>query len=121
MELCWTRNDLVNTVLRDEHGKPIYRIETPNRFLDRVTTISRFLPGPQTTTGDVAPPQDPENVQTDNASETDIHVLGLQEDQIVQIQWKPRVQAVFNYNGWQQKASDYMPGHGIFFRQTPYD
>jgi hypothetical protein len=119
MELRWTRNDLINTVLRDGRGKPIYRIETPNRFLKRATTISRFVPGPQTPTDNVAPAGDTEDVRTDNASDTDIHVLGLQEDQVVHIQWgTPRAQAVFSYNGWQKKVNDYMLGQGILRRQA---
>ncbi|KAI0259051.1 hypothetical protein BC834DRAFT_834187 [Gloeopeniophorella convolvens] len=45
MELTFTRSKLLNTVVLDESGRPIYRIETPGRALQlaaRTSTISKF-------------------------------------------------------------------------------
>ena len=41
-ELHFSRNSVRNTVLRDEQGNPVYRIDTPFKLKNRVTTISRL-------------------------------------------------------------------------------
>ena len=43
MELHLSRSTLLNTVLRDERGNPIYRIESPQlKASGRTVTITRF-------------------------------------------------------------------------------
>jgi len=116
MELRWTRNDLINTVLRDECGRPVYRIETPNRFRNRKALISRIQPNPAASnTSDSN--ETAKYVSTDDASDTDIILQRLEEVPVANITWNPHsVQPVFHYNGRERQLNDYLPGQGVMRR-----
>ncbi|KZV64335.1 hypothetical protein PENSPDRAFT_757333 [Peniophora sp. CONT] len=81
MELHFTRPDLLNAVLRDAHGTPVYRIKTDSalRVSERTTTLSRIIGAPTL--------ELPELVSADYKSDSssDLSVLdGLQEQLVGQ-------------------------------------
>ena len=105
MELHWVRPDLLNTVFRDEHGRPHYRTETNGSafgIAERTTTISRFV--------DVDPSlySATERVTTDDKSDTDILINRLREQPVAQIVWRRVSQSIFKYNAKEVKAKDLM-------------
>jgi hypothetical protein len=86
MELYLSRS-LMNTILRDTQGTPCYRIETSSKWLHKTTTVSKFGPragGGSSSRGetDIAPRHNA------HASETDIHLMSLEEIKLVQIEWR---------------------------------
>lgn len=104
MELHFTRPNLLDTVLRDAHGTPVYRIETDGNALqlsERTTTISRFL--------DVPAPGSAERVLADNMSDTDILLNALEEQPVGQIVWRRLKQSGLKFDGKEVKVNDFMP------------
>ncbi|KZV64336.1 hypothetical protein PENSPDRAFT_757334 [Peniophora sp. CONT] len=104
MELHFTRPNLLNTVLRDEHGTPVYRIETDGPALqlsERTTIISRFV--------NVPAPGSAERVLADNMSDTDILLNALEEQPIGQIVWRRLKQSSLKFDGKEVKVNDFMP------------
>ena len=104
MELHFTRPGILNTVLRDAQGTPVYRIETDGSALqlaERTTTISRFL--------DVPAPGSAERVLADNMSDTDILLNALEEQPIGQIVWRRLKQSTLKLGEKEVKVNDFMP------------
>ncbi|KAI0062117.1 hypothetical protein BV25DRAFT_1916401 [Artomyces pyxidatus] len=114
MELRFSRNNLLNTVLRDERGEPLFRIHTTPGWTGRITTVSRFVAGRKSTSY-ARPPV--EGVRRDNASDTDIHLMGLEEREVAQIEWHAFRQSVFCHGGQKKKIDSYMPGKGVLQRR----
>ncbi|KAI0035013.1 hypothetical protein K488DRAFT_83474 [Vararia minispora EC-137] len=122
MELRFTRDNILNTVLRDRCGRPLYRIESPWKVKNRITTISRIFPNPFSTSGDGDAPEEDaegaaegqENVRADNASDTDILLAGMEERVVAQILWQDRGQSIFTIDGRERKLNEYMPATSIF-------
>ena len=103
MELHFVRPNLLNTVFRDEHGRPRYRTETNGSAFgvsERTTTISRFIGGDPS----LYPIE--ERVTADDKSDTDILVNGLQEQPVAQIVWHRVSQSIFKYDGKEVKVKD---------------
>ncbi|KZV73771.1 hypothetical protein PENSPDRAFT_749813 [Peniophora sp. CONT] len=103
MELHFVRPDLLNTVFRDEHGRPRYRTETNGTafgFSERTTTISRIVGG------DPSLYPDTERVTADDKSDTDIFINGLEEQPVSQIVWRRVAQSIFKYDGKEVKVKD---------------
>ena len=104
MELHFTRPGILNTVLRDAQGTPVYRIETDGSTLqlaERTTTISRFL--------NVPAPGSAERVLADNMSDTDILLNALEEQPIGQIVWRRLKQSTLKFGEKEVKVNDFMP------------
>ncbi|KAI0035014.1 hypothetical protein K488DRAFT_44305 [Vararia minispora EC-137] len=91
MELRFTRNSILNTVLRDTNGTPLYRIESPWKVRNRKTTISRILPGPYSPRG---------------GQDGDDRV-------VAEILWQGVGQSVFIFGGQERKLREYMPRTGM--------
>lgn len=125
MELRFARDSLLNTVLRDAHGRPIYRIETPKRRTGRITTISRIELGPDSPALDGTSPWCVDDlprgglsgayVRTDNASDTDIHILRMIERPVASVKWTKQY-ALFQHAGWERPLGAYMRGKGVLGR-----
>lgn len=120
MELRFSRNNLLNTVLRDADGKPLYRISTHKGSTGETSVISRFV----SREGQYLDKDDAEEVQVarshDDADETDIHLLRLEEQETARIEWHFRRQTVFKFAGRSVKVGDYMPGKGFFRRYIAF-
>jgi len=87
MELHLSRS-LGNTVLRDAQGMPRYRTESSLKWLGRTTIVSRF----ESRDGSSVKP-----IETRDAartSETDIHLMSLEENEIARIEWRS------SWSGW---------------------
>jgi len=126
MELHYSRPNLLNTVLRDARGTPMYRIESPRKMANRLTTITRFVPpgaplsppvpdvdgasssggGPD---GSAASAPKIKRVRSDNASDTDILLAGLEEHVVAQIVWQHFEDTVFKFGGREVKLGEYLP------------
>ncbi|VDB86885.1 unnamed protein product [Peniophora sp. CBMAI 1063] len=103
MELHWVRPNLLNTVFRDEHGRPRYRTQTNGSAFsmsDRTTTITRFIGG------DPSLYPTTELVDTDDKSDTDILLNKLEEKPVAEIAWHRVSQSIFKYDGKEVKAKD---------------
>ncbi|KAI0044127.1 hypothetical protein FA95DRAFT_301689 [Auriscalpium vulgare] len=118
MELRFSRNSLFNTVLRDTQGAPLFRIDTrkgPRKV--SLTTVSRFVGGVDEPSREVLADGTSRNVTGDGASDTDILLMGLQEEQVAQIEWHYWSQSIFRIRGETKEVKEYMPGKGVLRRQ----
>ncbi len=100
-----TTRAILNTVLRDDHGEPLYRIETSfKNTREEVTTISRFLPeaGTSGTNG-------PSSVKGDTAEETDILLRALSEQEFAKIEWHRFHSTLFKWADRTMEINAYMP------------
>lgn len=99
MELHWCRSWLIESVIRDEYGKPLYRITT-DRKPER-TTITRFVGGnPRHSAAS--------RVVSDAKSDTDIIRYGLEEVFVAEIVWRRIAQSTFKYHGERIKVKDFI-------------
>ncbi|KAI0044129.1 hypothetical protein FA95DRAFT_301981 [Auriscalpium vulgare] len=116
MELHFSRNRLLNTVLRDSQGAPLFRVDTQKGKLS-VTTVSRFVGGVKESEVHGA---GRERVTGDNVSDTDILLMGLQEEPVAQIEWHYWSQSVFRIHGETREVKEYMPSKGVFQTQRVF-
>ncbi|KAA1471311.1 hypothetical protein DENSPDRAFT_880375 [Dentipellis sp. KUC8613] len=102
-----TTRAILNTVLRDDHGEPRYRIETSfEHTRENETTISRFLP--ETGTSGTKNPPAP-SVKGNTAEETDILLRSLSEQEFAKIEWHRFHPTVFKWAGKTVEIDSYMP------------
>jgi hypothetical protein len=113
MELHFARDDLLNTVLRDAHGKPLYRIESPLKLVNRTTTVARILHAPEESTSGPSPSDLEERVTADNASDTDILLAGMEECVVAEITWQDFESSVFKFGEREVKVNEYLPAPGL--------
>ncbi|KAI0315648.1 hypothetical protein OF83DRAFT_1035037, partial [Amylostereum chailletii] len=97
MKLIFSRYSLLNAVLRDAQGSPLYRIETSHSWSNRSTTISRFVAGPHA-----------QIIESNRA-----HPLV----EVAEIRWHAVKQSVFVFKGMERKLGDYLRGKGLMRRQ----
>ncbi|KAI0044128.1 hypothetical protein FA95DRAFT_1608806 [Auriscalpium vulgare] len=118
MELRFSRNSLFNTVLRDTQGTPLFRIDTrkgPRKV--SLTNVSRFVGGVDEPSREMLADGTSRNVTGDGASDTDILLMGLQEEQVAQIEWHQWSQSIFRIRGQTKEVKEYMPHRGVLRRQ----
>ena len=115
IELRYSRNNLLNSVLRDAQGTPRFRFESPFKFHDRKTVISRFdapgsLPGRDDDTGGVY------SRKANSDSETDIHMMGLKEEPVAEIHWHTFKEAEFVFDGKKRSLGEWINSKRIIRR-----
>ena len=104
MDLHFTRPDILNTVLRDARGTPLYRVETNSSiFSEGTTTISRIVGAPE------SGPNFSEYVVSDDRSDTDILLHGLEEKPVGQILWRRVKPSIFKLGETEVPVDRYMP------------
>ena len=110
MELHFMNEDVLNTIARDHHGEPIYRIATSSALvpINRTTTISRFEKAAHT------------DDKLDKAAKTaalaagevEADLPGYDEYPVAQIVWHGMKQSVFKFmgrGGEELKLDDWLP------------
>jgi len=128
-ELHFSRNSLLNTVLRNGQGNPVYRIESPFKCSNRVTTISRFAtplssekassmtatahhpsPAKSALVRDAASAGRWSRSATSKDQDQDIlQLAGLEEHVVAKILWHCFKQSVFTIGGDEITLKAYMP------------
>ena len=115
MELHFSRASLLNSVLRDADGTPVYRIATPSTLPRRVTTIARFT-GERWTRGgrssaDAAAGSQgaPGGWKGDERDADVLQLAGMEERVVAEIDWRLVGRSVFTVGGRRVKVQDYMP------------
>ncbi len=107
MNLYQTSSGLLNNSYANESGQVIYKVSTPNKFSNCVTTVSRIVPS------DYEPPHVENNelgsLQKARSEEVDFKdrfaPLGY-------IDWKVFASSVLRYNGTEVKATEYLKKQG---------
>ena len=101
--------DILNTIARNHHGEPVYRISTSSALIpiNRTTTISRFEPSEHS------------DAKADEAAKTaalvgddeDADLAGYDEHLVAQIVWHGMKQSVFKFAGQEVtlKVDEYLP------------
>jgi len=131
LELHFSHDYVLSTVLRDGQGNPVYRIDSPLKLKNNATTISRFaappsstlsIAGPSSSATTFAPEDDSDleraSVDIDKKSsdlDWDIPQLAETEEHVVaQIMWKYFKQPAFRFGGEEVKLKEYMPPSSFF-------
>ena len=83
MQLTLTRESPTNSVYRDQDGMPIYRVETPLKTVGMTSMITRFVSDSSSSHGESIIP-----ARSDTESETDVHLMRLEEEEVAQILWR---------------------------------
>ncbi|KAK0234910.1 hypothetical protein EDD85DRAFT_61092 [Armillaria nabsnona] len=107
MNLYQTSSGLLNNSYANESGQVIYKVSTPNKFSNCVTTVSRIVPS------DYEPPRVEDNelgsLQKAQSEEVDFKdrfaPLGY-------IDWKVFASSVLRFNGTEVKAIEYLKKQG---------
>ena len=104
MKLTLSRNSPTNSVYRNQDGTPLYRVETPWKLVDKISTITRFVPNSVTAHVESIAP-----VRSDNESDTDIHLMRLEEKEVAQIHWHRFGKTMFKFGDHTVSVGTYMP------------
>jgi hypothetical protein len=99
MELFLLKNCSLNTVLVDENGEARYRIQTPFKFANRATTITRAQSA---------------NYLSMSDSATLIESPGLNMTELGQIHWRCFSSSILCYNGFEMPINEYLKRNGFF-------
>ena len=83
MQLTLTRESPTNSVYRDQDGRPLYRVETPPKSVGMTSMITRFVSNSSSSHDESITP-----ARSDTESETDIHLMRLEEEEVAQILWR---------------------------------
>ncbi|KAF7980163.1 hypothetical protein HWV62_39627 [Athelia sp. TMB] len=98
MELFFSHNDPINTVLRTPDGQLLYKISTPGTDLllpGKTTTIAKVLPG------DIADPETPNEVDMQDRL-----------TEVAAIKWQLKDSSVLSYDGQEVDIKEFMPAAG---------
>ncbi|KAK0475747.1 hypothetical protein IW261DRAFT_455137 [Armillaria novae-zelandiae] len=104
MNFYQTGTGLLDNSYANEAGQVIYKVSTPNKYTDRVTTISHIIPS------DREPPRE-EDTDLGGAQSEEVDfrdrfaILGV-------IDWKVKTSSIMRYKGKEIKASDYLKKKG---------
>ncbi|VDB82772.1 unnamed protein product [Peniophora sp. CBMAI 1063] len=114
MELHFMNEDILNTIARDHHSKPIFRIATSSALvpINRTTTISRFEPAAHADTK-------LDEVSKTAAVEEDADLDQYEEHVVAQIVWHGMKQSVFKFAGEEVslKVDEYLPPTSMMKRR----
>ena len=99
MELFLLKNCSLNTVLVDENGEARYRTQTPFKFANRATTITRAQPA---------------NYHSMSDSATLIESPGLNMTELGQIHWRCFSSSILCYKGFEMPLNEYLRRSGFF-------
>lgn len=108
MKLTLSRNSPTNSVYRNQDGMPLYRVETPWKLVDKISTITRFVPNSVTAHVESIAP-----VRSDNESDTDIHLMRLEEQEVAQIHWHRIGGTILKLGERSVSVGTYMPRMGL--------
>lgn len=104
MQLTLSRNSPINSVYRNQDGMPLYRVETPFKLVGKTSTIARFVSNSGT-----AHDESVAHVRSDNESDTDIHLMRLEEKEVAQIHWHRFGKTMFKFGDHTVSVGTYMP------------
>ena len=104
MQLTLSRNSPTNSVYRNQDGTPLYRVETPFKLMGKISTVARFVSNPGIAHDERVAP-----VRSDNDSDTDIHLMRLEEKEVAQIHWHRFGKTLFKFGERTVSVGTYMP------------
>jgi hypothetical protein len=112
MELFLYRNSTTNTALIDASDAVHYKIETPFKFVGRVTTIHKVVPSDRNSEAfstNSSSLLDRSSVQCDST-------VNEKTMELAEIRWRFLAPSALRFSAFEFDMSDYMPSEGIFRR-----
>jgi hypothetical protein len=109
MELFLSKNSTTNTVVEDEFGEARYKIETPFKFIGRVTTIRKAIRSDRKS--------DPfSSSGSDLLDDSSVQSNSLVKERLMdfaEIRWRVFASSSMRFGAIEVDMSDYMPAQGF--------
>ncbi|KAA1477683.1 hypothetical protein DENSPDRAFT_844866 [Dentipellis sp. KUC8613] len=125
MNLHVTRWSILNALLRDDAGQPIYRVETRStgKLGGQESIITRFEPGAKPDTASettLVEPQVLASVTSQTQDETDVVMRGLAEREVGRIEWHYTSPSLITQSGRTVEVESYMPWQDRWHRRRAF-
>ncbi|TFY56601.1 hypothetical protein EVG20_g8867 [Dentipellis fragilis] len=126
MNLHVTRWSILNSLLRDDYGHPIYRVETrkTGKPGGQESIITRFEPGTKSDTASkttlVVGPQSLVPATSQTQDETDVLLGGFTEREIGRIEWHYTSPTLITQSGKTVDVESYMPWQDRWNRRRAF-